>query len=119
MLADLILDEQVDVCDVPIAGVTEAFLRRGLVDLEAWSLEEATWFLAVCAILLELKVGRLLPGPEPDTEEELLGGASPDLVYARSIELAAFRRLASVLAERIAAAALTSPRTAGPPPPGC
>ena len=26
-----------------------------------WNLEEATWFLAICAVLLELKVGRLMP----------------------------------------------------------
>jgi len=116
LLAELVLDQKVDVCDVPVARITDAFLARGAAELESWTLEEATWFLAVCAVMLELKVGRLLPGPEPDTEEELLGGASPDLVYARSIELAAFRRLASVLAERIAEAALMSPRTAGPPP---
>jgi len=115
LLADLILDEQVDVCDVPIAGVTEAFLRRGLGDLEAWSLEEATWFLAVCAILLELKVGRLLPRRSIETEDELLGGASPDLVYARSLELAAFRKVSDLLAALISEAALMAPRTAGPP----
>jgi len=116
LLAELVLDQKVDVCDVPVARITDAFLARGAEELESWSLEEATWFLAVCAVMLELKVGRLLPGPEADTEEELLGGASPDLVYARSLELAAFRRLASVFADRLAEAALMAPRTAGPPP---
>jgi len=86
LLADLILDQKIDVCDVPIATVTDGFLARSK-EAEGWSLEEATWFLAVCAILLELKVGRLMPRHEVVDEEDLLG-VSPDLAYARSIELA-------------------------------
>jgi segregation and condensation protein A len=116
LLADLILDQKVDVCDVPVATVTQRFLAAGTEASAGWSLEEATWFLAVCAVLLELKVGRLLPGPPPDTEEELLGSESPDLLYARSIELAAFRRVSERVAELLAAAALMAPREAGPPP---
>lgn len=115
LLADLILDRKMDVCDVNVAYVTEAFLRQGGEAVSRWSLQEATWFLAVCAVLLELKVSRLLPRDMVPVEEDLLGGASPDLVYARSLELAAFRRVSAVLAERMAAAALMVPRTAGPP----
>ena len=116
LLADLIFEQKLDVCDLPVARVTEAFLARGLEALPAWDLEEATWFLAVCAAMLELKVGRLLPRPVVETEEDLLGGASPDLVYARSLELAAFRRMAGWLAEAMEEAALRAPRTAAPPP---
>jgi segregation and condensation protein A len=115
LLADLILDQRMDVCDVPVARVTEGFIEYGAGRLEGWSLEEATWFLAVCAALLELKVGRLLPRAPVETEEELLGGASPDLVYARSLELAAFRRVATALAELAASATLSVPRRAAPP----
>jgi segregation and condensation protein A len=115
LLADLILDQRMDVCDVPVARVTERFMKEGTGRLEGWSLEEATWFLAVCAVLLELKVGRLLPRAPLETEEDLLGGASPDLVYARSLELAAFRRVASALAELAAWAALSVPREVAPP----
>ncbi len=116
LLSNLILDRSVDVCDVPVAQVTDRFLRGGLGQVEAWSLEESTWFLAMCAVLLEIKVGRLLPRPPVDTEEELLGGASPDLLYARSLELSAFRRLAASVAERMSVASLMVPRLAGPPP---
>jgi segregation and condensation protein A len=115
LLADLILEQRMDVCDVPVARVTDGFIQYGAERLNGWSLEEATWFLAVCAVLLELKVGRLLPRPPADTEEELTGGASPDLVYARSLELAAFRQMALVLSELTDVAALSVPRTAGPP----
>ena len=92
LLADLILGQKLDVCDVPIATVTDRFLAHAK-EADGWSLEEATWFLAVCAIMLELKVGRLMPRHEVLDEEDLLG-VSPDLVYARSLELAAFRLVA-------------------------
>lgn len=114
VLADLILDQKVDVCDVSIATVTERFLAHSK-DAERWSLEEATWFLAACAVLLELKVGRLMPRHEVLDEEDLLG-VSPDLVYARSIELAAFRKVAAELARRFEEEALHFRREAGPPP---
>jgi segregation and condensation protein A len=114
LLTDLILDQKVDVCDVSIAAVTDRFLEHAK-DAERWSLEEATWFLAACAVLLELKVGRLMPRHEVLDEEDLLG-ISPDLVYARSLELAAFRQVAADLARRFEEEALHVPREAGPPP---
>ena len=116
LLADLILDRSVDVCDVPVASVTEVFVRAGAEESSRWSLEDATWFLAICAVLLELKVGRLLPRHVDETEEDLLGGTSPDLIYARSLELQAFRRMAENLAARMAEASLLAPRSTGPPP---
>jgi segregation and condensation protein A len=114
LLTDLILDQKVDVCDVSIATVTDRFLEHAK-DAERWSLEEATWFLAACAVLLELKVGRLMPRHEVLDEEDLLG-VSPDLIYARSLELAAFREVAADLAKRFEEEALHVPREAGPPP---
>lgn len=116
LLADLVLDQKMDVCDIPLARVTDRFLARGIDELTTWTLEEATEFLALCAALLELKVGRLLPRRLPHQEEDLLGGVSPDLLYARSLELAAFRRIAPDLAERIASTALLVSRPDGVPP---
>ncbi|MGZ8598943.1 MAG: segregation and condensation protein A [Actinomycetota bacterium] len=113
LLADLILDQKIDVCDVPIASVTDRYLEHAK-DADLWSLEEATWFLAACAVLLELKVGRLMPRHEVLDEEDLLG-VSPDLVYARSLELAAFRRVAGDLALRIEDESRHFAREAGPP----
>jgi segregation and condensation protein A len=113
LLTDLILDQKIDVCDVSIAAVTDRFLDHA-ADAERWTLEEATWFLAACAVLLELKVGRLMPRHEVLDEEDLLG-ISPDLVYARSLELAAFRRVAEDLARRFEAEARHLPREVGPP----
>ena len=114
LLADLILEQKVDVCDVPIASVTDSFLAF-TKDAGGWNLEEATWFLAICAILLELKVARLTPRQRELDEEDLVGG-SPDLRYARSIELRAFRRVAVELARRLEQEAGYSGRDVGPGP---
>ena len=114
VLADLILSQQIDVCDVAIATITERFLAHAN-EADRWTLEEATWFLAVCAILLELKVGRLMPRHEVVDEEDLLG-VSPDLLYARSIELAAFRTVVVEIASLLEHERSRFGREAGPPP---
>ncbi len=112
VLADLLLDQKIDVCDVPVARVTDLFLAYAK-EAGHWSLEEATWFLAVCAILLELKVGRLMPRREVLDEEDLLG-VSPDLLYARSLELSAIRRVAVDLARGMELESLHFSRDIGP-----
>ena len=114
MFADLILEQKVDVCDVRIAEVTDDYLARSK-DAETWNLEEATWFLAICAVLLELKVARLTPKHTELDEDDLLGG-SPDLVYARSLELAAFRKVAVEIARRLEDEAGYFARDVGPGP---
>jgi segregation and condensation protein A len=114
VLAELILEQKVDVCDVPVASVTERFLAHA-EDADRWDLEEATWFLALCAVLLELKVGRLMPRHTEADEEDLLGG-SPDLAYARSRELAAFRAVAVEVARRLEDEAGFFTRDVGPGP---
>jgi segregation and condensation protein A len=112
LLADLILEQKVDVCDVPVAAVTDRYLAHAK-EAEGWDLEEATWFLSVCAVLLELKVGRLMPVHRPADEDDLLGG-SPDLAYARSLELAAFRKVTVELARRLEDEAGFFTRDVGP-----
>jgi len=114
LLADLIMEQKVDVCDVPVATVTDRFLAQAK-ETERWDLEEVTWFLAICAVLLELKVGRLMPRHTDVDEDDLLGG-SPDLAYARSRELAAFRRVAVELARRLEDEAGYFTRDVGPGP---
>ena len=114
LLAELIMEQKVDVCDVPVATVTDRFLAYA-ADADHWDLEEVTWFLAMGAALLELKVGRLMPRHTEVDEDDLLGG-SPDLAYARSIELAAFRRVAVDLARRLEDEAGYFSRDIGPGP---
>ena len=113
LLAELLLSQKVDVCDVSVAGITDAFVAHSK-DAERWSLEEATWFLSVCAVLLEMKVARLMPKPEELREEDILRG-SPDLAYARSLELAAFRTVSARFAQMLEESARYANREAGPP----
>ncbi len=114
LLAELILEQKVDVCDVRVADVTDHYLEH-TKQAEGWNLEEATWFLAICAVLLELKVGRLMPTHTELDEDDLLGG-SPDLAYARSLELAAFRKVAVEIARRLEDEAGYFARDIGPGP---
>ena len=114
LLAELILEQKVDVCDVRVADVTDHYLEH-TKQAEGWNLEEATWFLAICAVLLELKVGRLMPTHAELDEDDLLGG-SPDLAYARSLELAAFRKVAVEIARRLEDEAGYFARDVGPGP---
>ncbi|HET9309758.1 MAG TPA: ScpA family protein [Actinomycetota bacterium] len=114
LLAELILDQKVDVCDVAIVSVTDRYLEHAK-DAERWDLEEATWFLAICAVLLELKVSRLTPKHQELDDEDLLGG-SPDLAYARSLELTAFRKVAIEIARRVEDEAGYFARDVGPGP---
>ncbi len=116
LLAELILERRMDVCDVPVARVTDQFLRLGRDEAAGWPLDEVTWFLAICATMLELKVGRLLPTAAVETEADLLGAVSPDLLYARSVELAAFRGVADLLEALFADGSLLVARTAAAPP---
>lgn len=114
LLAELILEQKVDVCDVAVASVTDRYLAHA-EEAERWNLEEATWFLAICAMLLELKVARLTPKHTEPGEDDLLGG-SPDLAYARSLELAAFRKVAVEIARRLEDEAGYFARDVGPGP---
>jgi segregation and condensation protein A len=114
LLADLILEQKVDVCDVAVAAITDRYLAHAK-DTDGWNLEEATWFLAICAVLLELKVARLTPRHAEPDEEDLLGG-SPDLAYARSLELRAVRKVAVELARRLEDEAGYFTRDDGPGP---
>jgi segregation and condensation protein A len=114
LLADLILEQKIDVCDVEVGAVTDGYLTH-TNEVDAWNLEEATWFLAICAVLLELKVGRLMPKHTELDEEDILG-RSPDLLYARSLELAAFRKVAIEIARRLEDEAGYFARDVGPGP---
>jgi segregation and condensation protein A len=111
LLADLILEQKIDVCDISVASVTDRFLAES----QRWSLEDATWFLAICSVLLELKVGRLMPVHREQDEDDILG-SSPDLIYARSLELTAFRKVAVELARRLEDEADYFTRDIGPGP---
>jgi len=62
LLLSLIREEQVDICDIPIARVAEQFLAR----IRTLQLNEAADYLEMAARLLRIKAQMLLPRTEGD-----------------------------------------------------
>lgn len=117
LLLHLILKEQVDLYDVPLARIVDAYLaeldriRReaGAVDLEV-----ATEFLLIAATLVELKSSRLLPGADDvDLDEELALWEERDLLLARLLECKTFKDAALALGGLADRAGRSLPRVAG------
>jgi segregation and condensation protein A len=99
LLLGLIGERRLDVCDVPIARLTEDYLAH-LKRLEACDLEVTTEFLVVAATLLQLKARALLPQPSglgEDTEEQV----ERDLLVARLLEVRTFQAAGAWIADRL------------------
>src|SRR5437588_10291811 len=69
LLLSLIAEHRVDVCDVPIAKLTEDYVAH-IDKLGTADLEVTTEFLVVAATLLALKARALLPRPQSAIDEE-------------------------------------------------
>jgi segregation and condensation protein A len=113
LLLHLVTQEHVDLYEVPIASMVDAYVahlqQMGRVELEA-----ATEFLLVAATLVELKVRRLLPGPDAvEVDEEVEVWSQRDLLLARMLEGRTYKQAALSLAELAARAERSRPRTAG------
>ncbi len=113
LLLELVNGHQMDIFDVPLADLVDAFVAE-VATWEAVDLQTLSEFLVIAAVLIELKSRRLLPGTaEPDPDEELVGWEERDLLLARLLECQAYAAAAeafSLLTERAARAV---PRVAG------
>ena len=69
LLLHLIQKHEIDIFDIPIAFITEEYLRQ-LDQMEALNLDVAGEFLVMAATLAHIKSRMLLPRPEPDPEGE-------------------------------------------------
>ena len=113
VLLQLVNSHQVDIFEIPLAEVVDAFVA----EVASWTeidLPVLSEFLVVAAVLIELKSRRLLPGSgdiEPD--EELVGWEERDLLLARLLECQAYSAAADGFALLIEQAARSIPRTAG------
>jgi segregation and condensation protein A len=117
LLLHLILKEEVDLWEISLARIVDVFCAE-VEAMERVDLDSATEFLLIAATLVELKARRLLPGREDvDIDEELLRFEERDLLLARLLECKTFQDAAKVINTRIAAAAKTVARTAGPEEP--
>lgn len=113
LLLQLVNSHQVDLYDVPLAAVVDAFVAE-VAGWEQVDLQTLSEFLMVASTLVELKSRRLLPGPdEVETDEELVGWEERDLLLARLLECQAYAAAADGFAILLEQAARSVPRSAG------
>lgn len=122
LLLQLVSSGKVDLWEVAIGEVVDAFLLRLREQLDVGTtgsplrpdLQDTTEFLLVAATLVELKVRRLLPEPDdPDIDEEFGRWEQRDLLLARLIECLTFRRAGAAIGDLVEGAARSHPRTVG------
>jgi segregation and condensation protein A len=95
LLLSLIADQRLDVCDIPIARLTEDYLAH-LERMDRADLEVTTEFLVVAATLLALKAKALLPRPKSDVDED--DEVERDQLISRLLETQTFRTSSEHLA---------------------
>jgi segregation and condensation protein A len=114
LLLHLILREQVDLYEVDLSRIVDAYLAE-LERMEHLDLDMATEFLLIAATLVELKTRRLLPGDdELDLDDELALWEERDLLLARLVECKTFKDVAAALNGLATLAGRSLPRIAGP-----
>lgn len=113
VLLQLILREQVEIYDVPIAGITDAFLAE-IDRMAECDLEMATEFLIIAVTLVDMKVKRMMPVPDDvDLDDELDAFSERDLLLARLLECSTFRDASGELRRLLETAARSRPRRVG------
>jgi segregation and condensation protein A len=114
LLLQLILKEQVDIYEVNLATIVDAYLVE-IDKLQHLDLDVATGFLLIAATLVELKARRLLPNQaDMDIDEELALWEERDLLLARLLEAKTFKDVARVFAQLADDADMSFPRAVGP-----
>lgn len=114
LLLHLILKEEVDIHEVSLLGIVEAYLAE-VQKMQILDLDVATEFLLIASTLVELKTRRLLPGRDDlDIDDELALWEERDLLLARLLDCKTFKDVASVMSKLSEMAGLSVPRRAGP-----
>ncbi|MDZ5662320.1 segregation/condensation protein A [Nocardioides sp. S-58] len=113
LLLGLIAKHKLDITEVALSQVTDEFIAHVKNLGGAWDLEQTTSFLVVAATLLDLKAARLLPQGDVEDEEDLALLEARDLLFARLMQYRAFKQVASVMEERLAAESRSHPRAVG------
>jgi segregation and condensation protein A len=114
LLLHLILKEEVDIHEVSLTRIVEAYLEE-IQRMQMLDLDVATEFLLIASTLVELKTRRLLPGREDmDLDEELALWSERDLLLARLLDCKTFKDVAAVFSQLTERASLSFPRRSGP-----
>ena len=113
LLLHLITKDQVDIYNVSLSQIVDAYLAE-LKLLSELDLEVATEFLLIAAILIELKTRRLLPGPgDVDVDDEVAFWEERDYLLSRLLECKTFKDAANAFSDLIAQSDNSLPRRAG------
>jgi segregation and condensation protein A len=116
LLFKLVSDHEVDIFEIPLAQVVDAFVAE-VAGWQTVDLQTLSEFLVIAALLVELKSKRLLPGPDDvDPDEELVGWEERDLLLSRLLECKAYSAAADGFALLMEQASRCVPRTAGVDP---
>lgn len=114
LLLHLILKEEVDIHEVSLTRIVEAYLEE-IQRMQMLDLDVATEFLLIASTLVELKTRRLLPGRDDmDLDEELALWSERDLLLARLLDCKTFKDVAAVFSQLTERASLSVPRRSGP-----
>jgi len=114
LLLHLVLRSQLDVYEISLSAIVDAFVGeldrvQGTLDLEV-----ATEFVLVAATLIDLKTRGLLPGSDSvELDEELAIWEQRDVLLARLLECKTFKDASMELARLIGGAERSLPRRAG------
>jgi segregation and condensation protein A len=97
LLLSLIAKHKLDVTEVALAEVAVDFVAH--IRTAGFDLDQATEFLVVAAMLLDLKAARLLPTQKDvEDEDDLALLEARDLLFARLLQYRAYKRAASLFA---------------------
>jgi segregation and condensation protein A len=114
LLVHLVNTHEVDILDVPLAPVVDAFVAVLREHPQTVSLDARSQFLLMASILVEIKSQRLLPGPDDVDEDEELGGwEERDLLLGRLLECRAYAAAADAFVVLSEHASRSVPREVG------
>lgn len=114
LLLNLVSRQKLDVADVPVAQIADAYLEE-VERMKELDLDMASDFLLLAATLLQMKAASLLPREEPvlaDEFEELSPEEARDILVARLLAYKQYKNVASELSARAVAVEHMLPRNA-------
>jgi segregation and condensation protein A len=117
LLLQLILKEQVDIYEINLSIIVDAYLIEieKMQAAEELDLDVITGFLLIAATLVDLKARRLLPDQgDMDLDDELALWEERDLLLARLLEAKTFKDVAGVFSQLADDADQAFPRAVGP-----
>jgi segregation and condensation protein A len=113
LLLSLIAKRELELTALALHDVTDDFIHYIKAQGDDWDLDEATEFLLIAATLLDLKAARLLPGEEPEDEEDLALLEARDLLFARLLQYRAYKQVSALFEAVLHGPQQRYPRTAG------